>query len=249
VAWTKADLINELGSIRGYRSYLEICTPTAGRLYRMVDRARYTCHRLMYRYPATLIDKLMYLARIRDGMPIDFCTSDLDISECVRKIRARKLSYDVILVDSFHEYRQTTRDIADATRLLNPGGTIVVHDCFPRDVALAAPGFVNGAWCGVVYKAYLDIVLSRKDLDYCTVDTDFGCGIIRVNGGDRPLSRLAERAGAAQDKDHLVDKWKRFGDDYTAAFAFLSENAATLLNLVSVDEFLAAEWSGVRARA
>ena len=77
--WTKTDLINELAAVHGYRSYLEICTPTTGRLYATVDRDRYTtCHRLMYRCP----DKF------DDGLPIDFRTSGLDIERHLRVIRA-----------------------------------------------------------------------------------------------------------------------------------------------------------------
>ncbi len=45
------DLINELAAIHGYRSYLEICTPTTGTIYGALDRQRYSIsNRLMYRY-------------------------------------------------------------------------------------------------------------------------------------------------------------------------------------------------------
>ena len=143
VAWTKADLINELALIRGYRSYLEICTPTTGMLYGDIDRTRYTCHRLMYRYPAGFVARLIYLATFKDTLPIDFRTSDLDIAECVQAIQARGLKYDVILVDPFHEYAESIRDLGVAVDLLNPGGTIIVHDCYPRDGALAPVHLLN----------------------------------------------------------------------------------------------------------
>jgi hypothetical protein len=239
VPWTKADLINELALIRGYRSYLEISTPTSGMLYREVDRTRYSmCHRLMYRYPANFVAKLLYLAKFKDTLPIDFRTSDLDIAECVRAIQARGLKYDVILVDPFHEYAESARDIAIAVDLLNPGGTVIVHDCYPRDAALAGPAFVEGAWCGVTYKAYLDFVLSRDDLDFCTVDADFGCGVIRLNDGDRSLPRLAT---APVGRDKVVEQWMRLGNDCDAAFKLLTAHAGTLLNLVTAEEFLADE--------
>lgn len=248
VAWTKADLINELASIRGYQSYLEIATPTSGMLYGEVNRTRYsTCHRLMYRYPANFVAKLIYLARFQDILPIDFRTSDLDITECVRAIQARGLKYDVILVDSFHEYAESARDIGVAVDLLNPDGTVIVHDCFPRDSALAGPTFVEGAWCGVTYKAYLDFVLSRKDLDFCTIDTDFGCGIIRKSAGGWSLSQVARQA--PDGKRDAIDQWIRLGDNHAAAFDLLTAHAGTLLNLVSVDEFFAAERRGARTTA
>ena len=43
---------------------------------------------------------------------------------------------------------------------------------------MASPTPIGGEWCGVSYKAFLDFVLSRNDLDYCTVDIDYGCGVI-----------------------------------------------------------------------
>ena len=65
------DLINELAAIHGYRSYLEICTYTTGRLYGDLDRKPFAIsHRLMYRCPEGY----------DDGLPIEFrsATSEID---------------------------------------------------------------------------------------------------------------------------------------------------------------------------
>ena len=235
---TKADLINELSAIHGYRKYLEICTPTTGNMYSGIDRARFsTCHRLMYRCPA----------EFNDGLPIDFRSSNLDISECVKGIRARELKYDVILVDPFHEYEPSARDLREAVNLLNPTGTIIVHDCFPRDAAIAGPEFIVGDWCGVTYKAYLDFMLANKSLLFCTVDTDYGCGVIRRNVSLSVFQRIARRASrmiARDDRRYVAGQWMRAGDDYDATFKLLQAHSKPLLNLVTVDEFLTGERNG-----
>ena len=84
------DLINELAAIHGYRSYLEICTPTTGTIYGALDRGRYSIsHRLMYRYRD----------QFDDGMAIDFHSSSPDSGEGVSAVRAAGFTYDVILVD------------------------------------------------------------------------------------------------------------------------------------------------------
>ena len=84
------DLINELAAIHGYRSYLEICTPTTGTIYGALDRGRYSIsHRLMYRYRD----------QFDDGMAIDFRSSSPDSGEGVSAVRAAGFTYDVILVD------------------------------------------------------------------------------------------------------------------------------------------------------
>ena len=164
------DLINELVAIHGYRSYLEICTYTTGRLYADLDRGRFTIsHRLMYRCPESF----------DDGLPIDFRSASSEIATQLTALRASGVTYDLILVDPFHDYEQSRRHLRAARSLLTAKGTIVVHDCRPPDRELASPEFLAGAWCGVTYKAYLDFMLEAGDLQFCTVDVDHGCGIIR----------------------------------------------------------------------
>lgn len=238
MSWTKADLINELASIRHYRSYLEICTPTAGLLYAAIDRARLPiCHRLMYRCAGGT----------GDDLPVDFRSDDLDIEKAVNAIRARGLRYDVILVDAFHEYEQAARDLREAFALLAPGGTIVVHDCFPRDEALVDPRYRKGSWCGVSYKAYLDAVLGNPRLRYCTVDTDYGCGVVRQVHGPALLPRFLRRAllpVVSSARSDLMRQWKRAGNEPATSFQLLQKFSQQLLNLVTVDEFLTGERDG-----
>jgi hypothetical protein len=120
--------------------------------------------------------------------------------------------------------------------MLDPGGALVVHDCRPTDTALASPQFRVGEWCGVTYKAYLDVVLGRTDLRYLTVDTDYGCGVIRKKA--MPLRRrIAAALGLNADRD-IVRGWRRLGDDYAAAWRHFEANVASLLRLVEPDAFL-----------
>src|SRR5262249_9040428 len=90
----KADIVNRLATIHGLRWYLEICTTTTGAKFADIDRARLNAHRLMYRCPA----------EHSDGLPINFRSTDADISDCIRTIGRRNLHYDIALVDSYHEY-------------------------------------------------------------------------------------------------------------------------------------------------
>ena len=47
----------------------------------------------------------------------------------------------------------------------------------PCTSVVSVPPVPGPPWCGVTYKAFLDFVLKRG-LNYLTVDTDYGCGII-----------------------------------------------------------------------
>ena len=156
--------------MRGYRRYLELCCDTTGWLYAKIDRTRLTdCRRLMYRRPADFA---------ADGLPIDYRSATLDIGACLDQIADEGPAFDIILVDSWHEYETSRRDLDAAFRLIGPGGTLVVHDCLPPRAEIAGPDFREGEWCGVSYQAYIDFVTARDDLAYCTVDVDYGCGVI-----------------------------------------------------------------------
>jgi hypothetical protein len=228
-AWTKTDLINWIASQREYRSYLELCTVTSGLRYREIDRnCLAVCHRLIYRCPSGYADEL----------PIDFRSVGLDISECVRVIRERGYRYDIILVDPLHEYGASMRDLTEALGLLTDRGTIVVHDCLPPTAELAGPNFSAGDWCGVTYQAYLDFVFARANLEYRTVDIDYGCGVNRARSG---LARVRGWWRMSRRRRALIAQWNALGHDSNKTFNFLQSHKTLISNLRSLDDFIAEE--------
>ena len=240
--WTKVEIIRHLADTNGYRKYLEICTPTTGVAYANVDRTKFeVCHRLMYRCPDGF----------DDGMKIDFRSPDLDISKCIGQIKDQNLLYDVMLVDPWHEYETSLRDLKDAFDLIRVGGSIVVHDCLPPNEEVTTPHYIPDGWAGVTYKAYLDFVLARTDLRYFTIDTDWGCGVIgKLHPPATPkpnvmtlLKSIFGRTGAdvrsqTGTPDVLVESWRKIGNDYVSAYSFLRKNQRELLKTATVDEFL-----------
>ena len=70
---------------------------------------------------------------------------------------------------------------------------MIVHDCRPPNGEVAVPDPLPGEWCGTTYKAYLDFVLERPDLDYVTVDTDYGCGVVTKRATEAGRVRTAAR--------------------------------------------------------
>jgi hypothetical protein len=212
----KTDIINRLAEFYVRPRYLEICTTITGNCYRDIDRAKFaTCDRLMYRCPDDF----------SDGLAIDFRTQGLEIGGLVGEIKARSLRYEVILVDPWHEYETSRQALEAALDLVAEDGTIVVHDCLPPTAQLASPRYEGGVWNGLTYRAYLDLVLARDDLDYVTVDTDFGCGIIR---------KVPRRDGP---RAALLRQWAGLGGDGEAAYRFFWTHRKALLRLMSVRRF------------
>jgi hypothetical protein len=216
--WDKTDIVHFLSDLNGYQSYLEICTPTTGALYHKIDKSKFrTCHRLMYRCPPSF----------EDHMDVNFRSSHLGTKDLIETIHTFALRYDIVLVDSFHLYDASYRDLADAFSIITDRGSIVVHDCLPPSEDLISPEFVPGAWCGVTFMAFIDFVKNTRGLMYTTVDTDYGCGIIRKSDAEQ----------ASLQMDALKERWTSIRHDAKAAYRFMVANKASLLNVSSVDKF------------
>jgi hypothetical protein len=226
--WRKFHLMNELARIHGYRSVLEISTAASGFTFDQLDRSLFdVCHRLSYLTPDDWTD----------GAPIHYRSRDRNTSECLRQLQARGSRFDIIFIDACHEYGSTRRDIGDALSLVSENGVIVLHDCLPSDQIYCAPTRGDAFdWCGVTYKAYLDVLLERDDLWYCTVDTDVGCGMIRSSRKTRLFRRAIDADKAS------LRAWRNAGDDLNAVYRAYERHKDALMNVVTVNQFLTAEW-------
>jgi hypothetical protein len=246
---TKVDIIHRLARARGYRRYLEFCTPTTGMRFAEIDRSRFaTVQRLLYCCPPGY----------SDGLPIDHRASGVDIAVCLPRLKAIRPRFDIALVDSNHEYLLSWRDLVAVFALLREGGAMVVHDCLPPFDFLVNPEPQPGGWCGTSYKAFVDFVIDRADLDYLTVDVDYGCGVVTkrsagagMRGLSRDLHALARLFGAHRGEElrrrAALARWRALGDDYAAAWRLLRRKRRALLNLVSPEEFVAGTRRRVRA--
>jgi len=230
---SKTDIIHLLAKQRRYEHYLEVCTTTTGNCFGTIDRSLFlTRCRLMYNCPG----------HFDDGLPIDYRRDDFDIAAPLDELRLSRPRFDICLVDSYHTYACSIRDLVEAYILLADGGALVVHDCLPPSVEVASPTWIPGEWCGVSYKAFLDFVVRRNDIDYYTVDTDYGCGVIVKN---RHLSaraaRLLQRVHRRVSRDtrgKVITGWLEIGDDFSRAFDYFNAHKVTLLQLISVEQFL-----------
>jgi Methyltransferase domain len=222
----KTDLVHLIAKRLKLSNYLELCTRSTGNYYREIDRRRFrTTRRLMYNCPADF----------DDGLPIDFRISDFDISPAIKELKAAFDKIDICLVDGWHTYDCAIRDLACAYDLLADGGVLIVHDCLPENEQSASPAWVSGNWSGVSYQAYLDFVLPRHDLNYCTVNVDHGCGIIFKN---RAVNLIDEPLLSA-NYSKLVSAWDMATrkNDRTG-YQFFMDNCAHLLRLITAKDFI-----------
>ena len=87
--------------------------------------------------------------------------------------------FDIVFIDGLHHSDQVLKDIDNSLKHLNPGGTILVHDCLPETQHNQLREDHGGEWTGDVWKSIVYLKGRRADLDIKVVDHDWGCGIIQ----------------------------------------------------------------------
>lgn len=148
-----------------------------------------------------------------DGTEIFEVTSDEFFSDFANTVLPEK-SVQVALADGLHEFEQTLRDILNLERVMPSAGVIFVHDCNPPTRRHAED--MNGPWNGDVWKVAEYIRRYRKDLNFFTLDCDWGLGVVS-NLSSAPGEPGADRIAEISRLD----------------FSYLDANRNTVLNLKS----------------
>lgn len=131
--------------------------------------------------------------------------------------------YDIIFIDGLHVEEQVDRDIANSLKHLAPGGIIVVHDCNPPTEwhqRSYEEALQNGCrlWNGTVWRSMAKLRGSRRDLEVRTVNTDWGCGLIRPSPNTTYGEQLIELP-------------------YDITYQWLCDNRSQVLNLIDARQF------------
>lgn len=101
--------------------------------------------------------------------------------------------FDVVLIDGLHTFEAALKDVLNSLEHLNSDGVIIMHDCYPPNIAAATPansyedaskmGIAGWTkeWCGDVWKTivYLKKVYSDS-LETYVINTDYGLGVVRI---------------------------------------------------------------------
>ena len=216
---SKIDIIASLAKRFKYTRYLELTSETTGLVFAKSLAIGFpTCKRLVYNLKGPH----------PDGLPVDFVSSNSDISEAVAEIERRNLTFDIALVDPYHTYDISLRDLRTAFRLVRPGGALVVHDCVPPEEAVAGPEFINSSWAGVTYRAFVDFCLGNPAFDYFTIDTDWGCGVIIKSTS--PVRVIKNHVRALRQR-RLLAEWRRIDGNYGALYRMFERRKTELLRL------------------
>jgi hypothetical protein len=127
-----------------------------------------------------------------------------------------KQSFDLISINGLHDAAQVERAIVNSLKVLNQGGSIVIHDCNPTSAQQqTVPQPPNqGDWKGDVWKAWVKLRATHDDLKMTTINVEGGCGVI-TRGKQTKVKLPAE-----------------------LTYQGLDANRKQWLNLIEVDEFV-----------
>ena len=187
--FSRSNLINYLIGLYGYTTYLEIGVDCGSNFERV------HCAYKVGVDPSNKYEKITYNI-----------TSDEFFFQNDEK-------FDIIFIDGLHVSDQVIKDIQNSLDVLNPLGTIIMHDCLPNSEAAQSRERLGDHWNGDVWKAFAHY-RKNPDLVMFTVNTDQGLGFIKR--GNQVVFDVPEKL------------------DYS----FYVKNANELMNVVNVSNSL-----------
>jgi len=190
----RTDIINSLIAKYGYKSYLEVGTQDPNSNF----------HKINAEHKVSL-----------DPFPRGEVTFVGTSDEYFESI-SEDIKYDIIFIDGLHHDDQVLKDIENSLNHLSDNGTIVCHDCLPTTEDMQSRNDHGKEWTGDVWKAIAQLRVERIDLDIKVVNTDYGCGIIRV-GSNIPY-------------EPNVENYK--------TYSYYNIHKYKMLNVISPEEFI-----------
>lgn len=126
----------------------------------------------------TNVSFLRYLTAQQSNFNSLYITRDNFYIE-MQKIKNRGETFDLIALDSFHDYQCSYEDFELCLQSLGKHGVMLSHDCAPASVELAESNYREGSWCGQTYASLIKFGRFHPELAITVLDTDTGVGIIR----------------------------------------------------------------------
>jgi hypothetical protein len=109
--------------------------------------------------------------------------------------RLGNLPIDLAFIDGMHLFEFALRDFINVERHCEPGGAILLHDCYPLDELTAARERCTHYWTGDVWRTVVALRAYRPDLSVCTLAAP-PSGLALVRNLDPGSTLLAERFDA-----------------------------------------------------
>jgi len=139
-------------------------------------------------------------------------------------LRSKNKKFDLICLDSFHEYSYSQSDLSVLSPYLTDSGVMVCHDCFPSSKSMAAPIYQPLGWNGETYVAFIEFAYHNPEWFYGLLKIDTGIGIIsklQTNGLHNNFNK--------EKQEHLLLLHREDGGD---PYTYFDENSTDIMNII-----------------
>lgn len=135
--------------------------------------------------------------------------------------------YDLILVDPYHEYKESITTFRILVPLLSDKGVLISHDCYPPDFIMSSPTIVKGCWCGVTYAAFIEIAYNNSENYYGVIKDDYGLGII-----SKIQIQFVKKNLDYEKQKIFLDIF--FENEYEKAYNYFIENSNEIIGTLNI---------------
>ena len=186
-------------------------------------RSTTTGHFLDTLFPKnTNVLRIIYKHR-KDNSKIENTTTNKDVETI---LSSTKKKFDLICLDPFHEYYESSNDFALLTSYLTDDGILISHDCYPQDKILTTKEFVKGVWCGVTYAAFIELAYKNPQWFYAVLNTDFGLGIV----SKKKIQFVEQNLDRASQKTFI----EMLQNDDENTYDYFAKHCKELINMIDV---------------
>jgi hypothetical protein len=159
-------LVTDLYKENQYKNILFIRTCTTGGWMDKLLLEKSDIHRVLY-----------YTDAIKEPIRPHPSTKIIHSRDVENQLLLLNKTFDLICMDTWHEYDVSSRDFKILSPFLNESGLLISHDCYPWNIQVANPQFIHGSWCGETYIAFVEFAYQNPHLYYTILNVDTGIGI------------------------------------------------------------------------
>jgi hypothetical protein len=167
---------------------------------------------------------LYYTDKINTPTKSHKSTTIIHSDDLENKLISLNKTFDLICIDTWHEYEVSCRDFRIISSLLNENGILISHDCYPWNKTVANPLFIPGSWCGETYISFIEFAYNNPTMFYTILNIDTGIGII----SKKQLHFLSNTLDRKK-QEYLLFLHKNSTDPYT----YFIENSKDIINAIS----------------
>ena len=192
-------LINDLSIENNYANILFVRTCTTGGWLDTLLLEKEDINRILY-----------YTDKIKKPLISHNSTTIVHCNNLENQIKSLNKTFDLICIDTWHEYELSLRDLKILSSFLNESGTLISHDCYPWNKKVASPTYISDKWCGETYIAFVEFAYNNPDMYYTILNIDTGIGIL----SKKQLHFLSNTLDREKQKQ-LLSLYKNSKDYYT----------------------------------